>query len=56
MPMPRDTASMSAPMQSHRLAISLMKEIFVERKALLAYLIVSALATSVSTSGASMSA
>src|SRR6266851_4618850 len=50
--MPRATSLTSAPVSSHTLAISLMKEILVARKALEASLIISALVTSVRTSGA----
>ena len=52
MPIPRATSATSAPVSSQTLAISLMKLIFVARKALEASLIISALATSVRTSGA----
>ena len=38
-PMPRATSWTSAPTASHRSAISLMKVIFIARKALAAYLI-----------------
>ncbi len=48
-PMPRATSVTSAPTSSQTLAISLMKEILVARKALEASLIISALATSVRT-------
>jgi len=51
-PIPRATSSTSAPVCSHTLAISLMKEIFVARNALEASLTISALAMSVRTSGA----
>ena len=51
-PMPRATSSTSAPSSSETLAISLMKEILVARKAFEASLIISALATSVRTIGA----
>ena len=54
MEMPSLTSSMDAPTLSQRDAISLMKEILVARKALLAYLIISALVTSVTMKGASM--
>ena len=43
-------------MRSHSRAISLMKEMRVARKALLAYLTISALVTSVTRCGASMPA
>ena len=46
-PMPLETALMSAPVRSQRAAISLMKVILVARKALAAYLIISALSRSV---------
>ena len=46
-PMPRATSPTSAPTSSQTLAISLMKEILVARKALEASLIISALETSV---------
>ena len=46
----------SAPVSSQTLAISLMNEIFVARKALEASLTISALAMSVRTSGASSGA
>ena len=55
-PIPRATSSTSAPVSSQTLAISLMKEIFVARNALAASLIISALAMSVRTSGASSGA
>ena len=48
-PMPRATSVTSAPTSSQTLAISLMKEILVARKAFEASLIISALATSVRT-------
>src|SRR6266581_2959579 len=48
-PMPRATSTTSAPVSSHTLAISLMNEIFVARKALEASLTISALLTSVRT-------
>ena len=51
-PMPLATSMTLAPVTSQTLAISLMKEIFVARKALAASLIISALAMSVRTSGA----
>ena len=51
-PMPRATSSTSAPVSSQTLAISLMNEILVDRKALVASLTISALTTSVRTSGA----
>ena len=50
--MPRATSSTSAPVSSQTFAISLMNEIFVARKAFEASLTISALATSVRTSGA----
>ena len=46
-PMPRATSETSAPTSSQTLAISLMKEILVARKAFEASLIISALETSV---------
>src|SRR3989344_8284736 len=51
--MPRAWATIltSAPMVSQILAISLMKLIFVDKKELLAYLIISAVSHSVSTTG-----
>jgi len=55
-PMPRETSLTSAPTSSHTLAISLMNEIFVARKAFAASLIISAEAMSVRTSGASSGA
>ena len=55
-PIPRATSSTSAPVSSHTLAISLMNEIFVARNAFAASLIISALAMSVRTSGASSGA
>ena len=42
-PMPRRTSLMSAPIRSQRLAISLMKLIFVDSRALATYLVISAL-------------
>ena len=51
-PMPRATSTTSAPVSSQTLAISLMNEIFVARKAFEASLTISALAMSVRTSGA----
>src|SRR5206468_5081019 len=45
------TTWISAPTRSHRLAISLMKETLVARKALDAYLIISAEGRSVMTNG-----
>src|SRR6266567_3289913 len=51
-PMPRATSTTSAPVSSHTLAISLMNEIFVAKNAFAASLIISALETSVRTSGA----
>ena len=53
-PMPLATWWTSAPTRSQRSAISLMKLIFVARKALEAYLIISALATLVTTNGVSI--
>ncbi len=50
-PMPRATTWTSAPTASHSSAISLMKEILVARKALEAYLIISADSTLVITKG-----
>ena len=55
-PMPFATSATSAPTSSHTLAISLMNEIFVARKALDASLIISATSMSVRTSGASSGA
>ncbi len=52
--MPLATVRTSAPTCSHTLAISLMKEILVARKALEAYLIISAVATLVRTTSVSM--
>ena len=52
-PIPRATSMTSAPVSSQTLAISLMNEIFVARKALEASLTISAEAMSVRTSGAS---
>ena len=49
-PMPLATSTTSAPVSSQTLAISLMKEIFVARKALAASLTISAEAMSVRTS------
>ena len=51
-PMPSATTATSAPTSSHTLAISLMKLILVARKALDAYLTISALGTLVRTTGA----
>jgi len=51
-PMPRATSITSAPRLSQMLAISLMKLILVARKALEAYLIISAVRRSVTTIGA----
>ena len=53
-PMPRATSWTSAPSFSHRSAISLMNEILVARNALEAYLISSAVMTSVMTKGVSI--
>ena len=55
-PIPRATSSTSAPSSSDTFAISLMNEILVARKAFEASLIISALATSVLTTGASSGA
>ena len=52
-PIPLATACTSAPVFSHSAAISLMKLILVARKALAAYLIISALSSPVQTIGAS---
>ena len=52
--MPSVTSSIDAPTLSQRDAISLMKDILVARKALLAYFIISALVISVTMNGASM--
>ena len=54
--MPSATTLTSAPVASQTLAISLMKLILVARKALEAYLIISAEATSVFRTGQSMPA
>ena len=54
-PMPRATAVTSASQASQRLAISLMKEILAASSAFEAYLIISALCTSVRTIGTSRS-
>src|SRR3989344_2791327 len=51
MPKAMETILTSAPTLSQILAISLMNEIFVARKVLFAYLIISAVSQSVSTSG-----
>ena len=53
-PIPRATSRTSAPTCSHTLAISLMNEIFVARKAFEAYLIISAVGTVARTTSASM--
>src|SRR5258706_13712489 len=50
--MPAPTSFMSAPTRSHKSASSFMKDIFVARNALLAYLIISAVRRSVITIGA----
>ena len=50
-PMPLATTSTSAPRASHSSAISLMNEILVARNEFDAYLISSALSTSVVTNG-----
>src|ERR687893_578360 len=50
-PMPADTSVTSAPTNSQRFEISFIKLILVARKALAAYLIISALARSVVTKG-----
>src|SRR5690606_22317749 len=50
-PIPRVTSTTSAPTRSHKPAISLAKLIFVAKKALEAYLIISALVGSVVTKG-----
>src|ERR671911_1655607 len=50
-PMPADTSVTSAPTSSQRFEISFMKLILVARKALAAYLIISALTRSVVTNG-----
>ena len=52
--MPWATVRTSAPTCSHTLAISLMNEILVARKALEAYLIISAVGTLVRTTSVSM--
>ena len=54
-PIPPATTVTSAPTSSHTLAISLMKEIFVARKAFDADLIISADVTSARTTGAASS-
>ena len=55
-PMPFMTWLTSAPASSHTLAMALMNEIFVDRKALEAYLIISADGTSVMIMGRSSGA
>ena len=55
-PMPSATVSTSAPVASHTFAISLMNEIRVTRAAFAASLIISADATSLRITGASMPA
>jgi hypothetical protein len=52
--MPRATTCTSAPTASHRVAISVMNEILVARKAFDAYLISSAVSTVVFTIGVSL--
>ena len=52
--MPRRTSLMSAPSRSHRLAISLMKLIFVASMALAAYLVISALSGDMTRNGCSV--
>ena len=52
--MPSRTRLMLAPYASHRLAISLMKEIFVARNAFAAYFVSYAVTTLVSTIGVSI--
>ena len=49
--MPRRTWSTSAPTRSHRFAISFMNEMRVARRALAAYLVISALALSITRIG-----
>ena len=51
--MPLETSLISAPTFSHSAAISLMKVILVAKKALAAYLIISALSSPVKTTGKS---
>ena len=53
-PMPRRTSLMSAPIRSQRLAISLMKLIFVESSALATYLVISALSGDITRNGFSV--
>ena len=53
-PIPSVTTDTSAPTSSHTLAISFTNEILAARKALDAYLVISAEATSVRITGASM--
>ena len=53
-PMPRRTSLMSAPVRSQRLAISLMKLIFVDSRALATYLVISALSGDIARSGLSV--
>ena len=53
-PMPRRTSLMSAPSRSHRLAISLMKLIFVASIALATYLVISALSGDMTRNGFSV--
>ena len=50
-PIPWRTSLMSAPSRSQRLAISLMNEIFVARKQLAAYLVISALSGDITRNG-----
>ena len=53
-PMPRRTSLMSAPIRSHRLAISLMKLILVDSSALATYLVISALSGDMTRNGFSV--
>src|SRR5262249_59798806 len=53
-PMPRRTSLTSAPSRSHRLAISLMKLIFVASMALATYLVISALSGDMTRKGRSV--
>ena len=52
-PTPLETCCTSAPVRSHRSAISLMKAILVARKQLAAYLMSSALSSEVNSTGVS---
>ncbi len=53
-PMPRRTSLTSASIFSHRLAISLMKLIFVDSSALATYLVISALSGDMTRNGLSV--